>query len=874
MDLITHELAKYKRLNEEYAQKLDTIETEVTLLNQLVTKEQDFSQQLYDFLVSNHNHLKANGSQSLPLQSALTANQKLFADMTHVISNKDEVKTLRKALDDWRLDNHRWMAVNQTKAKANDVHVLDDIEETADAGEEGSDNTGFMVTADIPVVEIIDSPQKEAFKVPVPAVPVQLEVIPKPEPMSDGEDEETDTASERESPVKMRSATAASESAGKPFMFVSQYLSQNMSFSHLLGTNSQGVVDKKPAVSDDKQHSIAIDLNSDSDEAPDPQTSGKSIFNDGVIDLTPPPDRQSASKAKICTMVKTKKKVVKKIVKKSVKPRLSNGNQMIKKMVKTKKKVVKKIVKKSVKPKLSNGNQSKTKSDPALKTTLVPTTNPYQCQLCAHGFKDKRHLSNHMMSHNVVQIRLSAKSSQKSDSKSGYRVRGSGDIICPECETRFQGYGLLMKHIKRIHGLAKHERYRRQYLKQKAFLDNNPNASIIKTPIKTPIKTAAVGAAIETLAVDTVIRSKRCPDCEKSYITDKVLMEHIRKIHGLEKVREYRQTLNSSVSSNDSKTVTESQVNTNSKLNQIAKKLLSPKRTNKTQKAVPKPQKLGPKSQKLLPKSLKGIITPKALKVIETPNVSNESTLSPDKVWNCDYNSCLRSYNSKSNLKRHQMEIHKRLSKALFYKTSRHETNIKYFIPKSATNETMIAHTANTSAINLNASNSKQKSPPLPGDKTFVCNIKNCCNSYQTISGLYKHKKLKHKSKIPFSSMAATMRKKQSAIGLSNMSPRIKAAVRVKTDSEVNKSAEELEEDVEYECTYPNCQFQATGRKAVVQHFTTHFPGVDKPFKCVITDCSFAGKALFNLKNHVLSHHSEQQFIKAMDATDYGTLVT
>ncbi|CAG2178942.1 unnamed protein product, partial [Oppiella nova] len=333
MDLITHELAKYKRLNEEYAQKLDTIETEVTLLNQLVTKEQDFSQQLYDFLMSYHNHLKANGSQSLPLQSALTDNQKLFADMTHVISNKDEVKTLRKALDDWRLDNHRWMSVNQTKAKTNDVHVLDDIEETADAAEEGSDNTGFMVTADMPssettpVIEIIDSPQKEAFKVPVLAVPVQLEVIPKPEPMSDGEDEETDTASERESPVKTRSAMAASESAGKPFMFVSQYLSQNMSFSHLLGTNSQEVVDKKPAVSDDKQHSIAIDLNSDSDEAPDPQTSGKSIFNDGIIDLTPPPDRQSASKAKICTMVKTKKKVVKKIVKKSVKPKLSNGNQ-------------------------------------------------------------------------------------------------------------------------------------------------------------------------------------------------------------------------------------------------------------------------------------------------------------------------------------------------------------------------------------------------------------------------------------------------------------------------------------------------------------------------------------------------------------------
>ncbi|CAG2119896.1 unnamed protein product, partial [Medioppia subpectinata] len=474
--------------------------------------------------------------------------------------------------------------------------------------------------------------------------------------------------------------------------------------------------------------------------------------------------------------------------------------------------------------------------------------NPFKCPLCDLRFRDKRHLNNHMSTHNTVSIRAAAKNSSrepnaktkvkaKSPMKSPlkspvYRARGSGDVVCPECGNRYQDYALLTRHMKKQHGLKKWQKYRQlgqQFLKQ----TNGPTAAVAKNN----------GNIL-------------CPDCGKTYLGIKLLLRHITRTHGSDVADKYR--LNNGLVSRKAAALEPQAVN--SALNSVATAIVSANVGNKSR------PKLVVKSANKSVKVMSNI-----RKVIQKPiPMTRRHLSSEEKEWNCDYNLCPRSYNSKYNLKRHQIEIHKRLSKKLFYMTSKNEKTVKYFIPKTGSTAAAAALTvtavseptgAKTAAI------SGPKSTQIASDKAFKCNLKGCLASYQTISGLYRHKKVKHNSNKPFKSVSKLA--KTQALGVTI---KYKAAIRPKLsvdeENQLVATEEDKEEEVtEFLCTYPNCAFKALGRKTLIQHFPTHFPGEDKPFKCVMTDCHYAAKVLSKLKQHVLNRHSEQQFIKAMDAT-------
>jgi len=68
---------------------------------------------------------------------------------------------------------------------------------------------------------------------------------------------------------------------------------------------------------------------------------------------------------------------------------------------------------------------------------------------------------------------------------------------------------------------------------------------------------------------------------------------------------------------------------------------------------------------------------------------------------------------------------------------------VKYFIPKPK--EISVNSTQNENNNSINKSINKPNIEPK-SDKKFVCNYKNCTNSYYNISGLYNHKKTIHKS--------------------------------------------------------------------------------------------------------------------------------
>ncbi len=120
----------------------------------------------------------------------------------------------------------------------------------------------------------------------------QLEIIPKPEPLSDVE-EETDTSSETEE---------FNRSNKKPFLLVSEYLSQTKAFSQYMTNNNENNVCNNSTFekSSTIDKFIDIDLNKESDQDSNNESVNniESIFNNQIIDLTPKTSAKKKSNAK------------------------------------------------------------------------------------------------------------------------------------------------------------------------------------------------------------------------------------------------------------------------------------------------------------------------------------------------------------------------------------------------------------------------------------------------------------------------------------------------------------------------------------------------------------------------------------------------
>lgn len=135
----------------------------------------------------------------------------------------------------------------------------------------------------------------------IPELSVKLEVIPKTEP--EDRTEETDSASEVECFIEGVEPRPPSPQTTQPFLFVSEYLTKNKAFSHLM---DKTVTEEFGPSAEDK--SIVIDLNVDSDaedrgvppnEPPVPSVAQNgSIFDDNVVDLTPKVSTPKKSTAK------------------------------------------------------------------------------------------------------------------------------------------------------------------------------------------------------------------------------------------------------------------------------------------------------------------------------------------------------------------------------------------------------------------------------------------------------------------------------------------------------------------------------------------------------------------------------------------------
>ena len=119
--------------------------------------------------------------------------------------------------------------------------------------------------------------------------PFQLEVIPKAEPLTDDECEAV--------PECENTAPAAQQP--KPFLFLSEFLSKNTAFNHLINTLNE-VIDKTDDNLDDKsiidktigdKSIVEIDLNNDSNDELDDfgvqPDNDINPFDEEIIDLTP-----------------------------------------------------------------------------------------------------------------------------------------------------------------------------------------------------------------------------------------------------------------------------------------------------------------------------------------------------------------------------------------------------------------------------------------------------------------------------------------------------------------------------------------------------------------------------------------------------------
>lgn len=459
--------------------------------------------------------------------------------------------------------------------------------------------------------------------------------------------------------------------------------------------------------------------------------------------------------------------------------------------------------------------------------------------------------------------------------------RGMGNLLCPECCKRYANYSVLMRHLKSIHGLEKADKYRKQYEKQKNVL----------------------------IAIDS----------KQKIISPPIRDKTIAKIEDIPKLTKITRLSfqNSEIPNNEIQTSIQTPIQN---LNELQTKIVK-----KSKKSV---KKLNSKQNRI---NIKAKIAS-----ISRRNANTDER----KEWKCDYNRCERSYFDKHNLKRHQMEMHKKLSKNLFFNSFRAKgaEKVKYFCSKTTkiveSPAKVVEIKDNNNVINDNQLNVNDIqldsciSSPNVNQKVFVCNYKNCSNSYISISGLYKHKKTKHKSKKSFSVIAKVGKKTSALIAAQNTRPAVpnNPTVSMKISkyfiillfiylndfsnlllslgkpslsrqyicemagcggrytakstltahmkekhnilnhsSTQQNNGEEVKE--KYDCPYNECLFQTAGRKSLVSHYKTHFGSEEKPFKCLITGCNYSNRMLNKLKNHVLNRHSEQQFFRAMELT-------
>ena len=250
-----------------------------------------------------------------------------------------------------------------------------------------------------------------------------------------------------------------------------------------------------------------------------------------------------------------------------------------------------------------------------------------------------------------------------------------------------------------------------------------------------------------------------CPECSGIYQHFQHLLRHMRRVHSKQKADTYKKLYYSQKYGSDSTPVVGRQRSPSSKRTSIGN---SPKtRLNSRVKPI---------SPKKFYKNLE-ISKPLIENSIKDVSEVKEGEANESNEWKCDFKACLRSYSSKCNLKRHQMEIHKKLSKPLFYRNTKIK-DAKYFIPKPSeiaddSPKKKKKPTENTAPT---VPKTASKGQPTEGTakKAFSCNYKSCPNSYYTISGLYKHKKNVHMSKTDWSSVAQKATKFQNSTSVQN----------------------------------------------------------------------------------------------------------
>ena len=181
-----------------------------------------------------------------------------------------------------------------------------------------------------------------------------------------------------------------------------------------------------------------------------------------------------------------------------------------------------------------------------------------------------------------------------------------------------------------------------------------------------------------------------CPACDKSYESFANLMKHVKNMHGLDKADKWKKEYLKQKS-----------------LMEVGVKV---KETSKVIKTVKKP------------------VVKVARAAVQLPRTPAPG---PDE-WQCDFPNCNRVYSGKHNLKRHQFDIHKKLSRPLFKGHLTKCDNVKFFVPKAS----------NSSPRAVVTPSVVKPVPSVQSAKNVVCN--HCSKDFYSLSGLHKHKKKFH----------------------------------------------------------------------------------------------------------------------------------